>query len=84
MIEDEIVKVTARSTTTLTVTRSQLGTTAVTHGGAEVGGNIRLYYIAPSIKLPSNCKGKKIEVHLKAQNGIIDGIGIEYINKGNS
>jgi hypothetical protein len=84
MINDEIVKITARSNNTFTITRAQLGTTATAHTGSETGGNVRLYYIAPSLKLPSNCKGKKIEIQLKAQNGVVDGIGIEFINKGNS
>ena len=89
MINDEIVKITAETIThsahtpplttgTYTITRSELGTTAVTQAA-----NSRLYYIAPSIKLPSKCKGKKIEIHLKGQSGIVDGIGVDFINKGN-
>ena len=76
-VDDEIMKITSVSTSTILVSRAKLGTTKAAHT------NSRLYYIAPSIKLPSKCKGKKIEIHLKSQSGIVDGIGIDFINKGN-
>ena len=76
-VDDEIMKITSVSTSTMLVSRAKLGTTKEAHT------NSRLYYIAPSIKLPSKCKGKKIEIHLKGQNGIVDGIGIDFINKRN-
>ena len=76
-VDDEIMKITSVSTSTMLVSRAKLGTTKAAHT------NSRLYYIAPSIKLPSKCKGKKIEIHLKGQNGVVDGIGIDFINKRN-
>ena len=76
-VDDEIMKITAVTSNNITVSRAKLGTTQETHT------NSRLYYIAPSIKLPSKCKGKKIEIQLKNQNGVVDGIGIDFINKGN-
>ena len=76
-VDDEIMKITAVTSDNITVSREKLGTTKAAHT------NSRLYYIAPSIKLPSKCKGKKIEIQLKNQNGVVDGIGIDFINKGN-
>ena len=58
--------VTANPTaTTLTVTRAQLGTTAVEHVLVDVSTegieNARIFTLCPIIKLPSKCKGKNIE-----------------------
>ena len=80
MIEDEIVKVSALATSTsFVVVREQLGTTAVSHNGAIT--NIKLYNIAPRIKLPSKCKGKNIELHFKNQTGVIKAFAVEFIHK---
>ena len=92
MIDDEIMLVTAHASTALpsieiTVTRGQLGTTAVEHvydettQGTEGLEGQRLYNISPTIKLPAKCKGKNIEVHLQNQKGVVDSIMIDFIDK---
>ena len=80
MLEDEIIKVTALATSsTFVVSRGQLGTTEIAHNGSST--NIKLYNIAPRIKLPSKCKGKNIELHFKNQNGVLNALAIEFIHK---
>jgi hypothetical protein len=87
MIEDEIMLVTAVSGFTLTVTRAQLGTTAVEHVFDSSTGSTtglegqRIFNIAPVIKLPSKCKGKNIQVMLQNQKGVVDSIMIDFIDK---
>ena len=84
MIDNETVLITAETITygaltppqteaTYTITRAQLGTTADTHVI-----NSRLYYIAPSLKLPSKCKGKKIEIQLKGIHNFVQ--IVYYVN----
>ena len=80
MLEHEIIKVTALATSsTFVVSRGQLGTTEIAHNGSST--NIKLYNIAPRIKLPSKCKGKNIELHFKNQNGVLNALAIEFIHK---
>ena len=87
MLDDEIMLVTAQpSTTSLTVTRAQMGTTAVTHTSSDTSGtegieNQRLYNISPCIKLPSKCRGKTIEVYLQNQKSIVKSLGIDLLVK---
>ena len=89
MLEQEVMLVTAHpSSTSLTVTRGQLGTTAVAHDydvstQSTVGlEGQRIYNICPIIKLPSKCKGKNIEVKFSNQKGIVDSFAIQFIDKG--
>ena len=90
MVDDEIMLITAVDKVSyiknVTVTRGQLGTTAVAHTITNNAGEgyegQRLYYVSPTIKLPAKCKGKNIEVLLQNQKGVVDAIQIEYINKG--
>jgi len=87
MLDDEIMLVTAQpSTASLTVTRAQMGTTAVIHTSAVTAGtegieNQRLYNISPCIKLPSKCRGKTIEVYLQNQKSIVKSLGIDLLVK---
>ena len=85
MIDNEIMLVTAQPTTrSLTVTRGQLSTDAVSHTittGEEGDEGQRLFNIAPTIKLPAKCKGKNIEVMLQNQTGVVDSIMIDFIDK---
>ena len=89
MLEQEVMLVTANpSSTSLTVTRGQLGTTAVAHDyDASTQSTVglegqRIYNICPIIKLPSKCKGKNIEVKFSNQKGVVDSFAIQFIDKG--
>ena len=89
LIDEEIMMVTAHpSATSLTVTRAQLGTTAVVHTydestqGTEGLEGQRIYNVCPVIKLPSGCKGKLIEVKFENQKSSIDSFSVEFIDKG--
>ena len=87
-IDSEILACTSRSSDTLTVTRAQLGTTAVVHTydestqGTEGLEGQRIYNVCPVIKLPSGCKGKLIEVKFENQKSSIDSFSVEFIDKG--
>ena len=89
-VQDEIMKITAINTTSrqMTVNRAQLGTTAQTHNHADAPGDgsegyegHSLFIISPTIKLPSKCKGKNIQVMLRNQKSFVDSFGIEFISK---
>ena len=90
-VQDEIMKITAIDTIAkqMTVDRAQLGTTAQTHNQADAPGSSgtegyeghSLFIISPTIKLPSKCKGKNIQVMLRNQKSFIDSFGIEFISK---
>ena len=87
LINEECMLVTANPTaTTLTVTRAQLGTTAVEHVLVDVSTegieNARIFTLCPIIKLPSKCKGKNIEVYFQNQKGTVDSFAVHFIDKG--
>ena len=89
-VQDEIMKITSINTTSreMKVNRAQLGTTAQTHNHADAPGDgsegyegHSLFIISPTIKLPSKCKGKNIQVMLRNQKSFVDSFGIEFISK---
>ena len=90
-VQDEIMKITEIDIVAkqMTVDRAQLGTTAQTHNQADAPGSSgtegyeghSLFIISPTIKLPSKCKGKNIQVMLRNQKSFIDSFGIEFISK---
>ena len=91
-LDDEIMLLTDAndSGSSITVTRGQMGTSAVAHtnstsdpdGGTGEGfEGSRLFYVAPSLKLPKKCKGKNIEIQMQQQTAVVDSFQIEFIEK---
>ena len=87
LLNEECMLVTGNPTaTSLTVTRAQLGTTAVEHQLVDSSTSgieqARIFNVCPIIKLPSKCKGKNIEIYFQNQKGIVDSFAIHFIDKG--
>lgn len=87
LLNEECMLVTGNPTaTSLTVTRAQLGTTAVEHQLVDSSTSgieqARIFNVCPIIKLPSKCKGKNIELYFQNQKGIVDSFAIQFIDKG--
>ncbi len=87
LLNNECMLVTGNPTaTSLTVTRAQLGTTAVEHQLVDSSTSgieqARIFNVCPIIKLPSKCKGKNIEIYFQNQKGIVDSFAIHFIDKG--
>ena len=91
-LDDEIMLLTACNDNgdSITVTRGQMGTTAVAHTNTTAGSGhdsteglegSRLFYVAPSLKLPKKCKGKNIEIQIQQQTAVVDSFQIEFIEK---
>ena len=77
---DEIMKVSAEAisgtTMTLTVVRSQMGTTPTTHTDADV------FIVGPTYSFPASTQGYKARIKLANQYGTVDSIGLIYRPKG--